>query len=222
MTLKKALDALRSAFADFEEAARSDDKTPLKNALALGEAKDSFATTIESPSILIFTDINRFKAVNSQHGYIAGDAAIRQIGELFDERVVKRNWGHAFRISGDEFIILLHSEFLDNFRELANTFSICKVKFDNKIFEVSLSFGYAISENGVEFEVLRERAELACKKAKVVGDGSCLGWAEELSRTEFESFRKTCGACDTIIFCEVPRTSEINELASCPVCGNPL
>lgn len=222
MTLKKSLEALRTAFANFEEAARSDDKTPLKNALALSEASDLFATTDENPSILIFTDINRFKAVNSRHGYIAGDAAIRQIGELLDEGIVKANWGQAFRISGDEFIILLHSQFLDRFRELAKAFSSCKVKFDNIVFEVSLSFGYATSEQGVEFEILRERAELACKKAKIVGDGECLGWTEKFSRTAFASFRSTCVECDALIFCEVPIANKINNLALCPACGNKL
>jgi len=222
LTLKEALDALRIAFADFERAARSDDKTPLQNALALGEAKDAFATTDNSPSILVFADINRFKAVNNQYGYIAGDAAIGQVGLLIDEGVVKPDWGQAFRLSGDEFVVLLRKEFLSDFQQLTRDFSSCGVKFDNEVFIVSLSFGYALSEDGIEFEVLRERAELACKRAKTLGDGLCLGWTEDLGRSHFDSFRITCGTCSALISCEVPVAQKVENLGTCPACGSKL
>ena len=116
MTFKKALDDLRVAFGNFELAARSDDKTPLQNALALSEAKDSFATSDDSPSILIFADINNFKAFNTRHGYTGGDAAIGEVGRLIQVTIVERGWGQAFRLSGDEFVVLLRSEFLERLR----------------------------------------------------------------------------------------------------------
>lgn len=87
MNLKEALDALKIAFANFEKAARSDDKTSLQNALALSEAKDAFATADDTPTIVVFADINRFKAINTEYGYAAGDAAISQIGLLIYENI---------------------------------------------------------------------------------------------------------------------------------------
>lgn len=113
MILKDALDALRIAFADVEQAARSDDKTPLQNALALSEAKETFASTEDKPNIVVFADANRFKSINTVYGQAGGDAAINQIGILIQELCVQNCEAQAFRQSGDEFVILLHNKFLD-------------------------------------------------------------------------------------------------------------
>ena len=42
MNLKDALDVLKTALDNVEQAARADDKTPLQNALALNESKSFF------------------------------------------------------------------------------------------------------------------------------------------------------------------------------------
>ncbi len=222
MTLKESLDELKIAFANFEVAARSDDKTPLQNALSLNEAKDNFAIVDESPRIIVFGDINRFKSVNTAHGYAAGDAAISHVGRLIHEKVVARELGQAYRPSGDEFIILLQSKYLDDFLSLTHLFSNCEVRFDTKVFYVGVSFGYAVSNEGIEFEIIKSKAELACKKAKTKGDGTCLEWTAELEQTSLKSLRHTCEKCESIIACEVPETLESNKLKNCPVCGNQL
>lgn len=222
MTLKEGLDALKVAFANFETAARSDDKTPLQNALSLNEAKDNFAIVDESPTIIVFGDINRFKSVNTAHGYAAGDAAISHVGRLIHEYILERGLGQAYRPSGDEFIILLQARCLLEFLSFAPLFSNCEVRFDDKVFSIGMSFGYAVSVEGIEFEITKSRAELACKKAKTKGDVMCLEWTEELEQSSLQSLRHTCKKCETIIACEVPEKLELNNLKICPACGNTL
>lgn len=226
MILKDALDALHIAFANFEQAARSDDKTPLQNALALGESKETFAATKDSPHVVVFADINRFKAINTEYGYAAGDAAINQVGILIQEFFVANCQAQAFRQSGDEFVILLQSKFLDRFRAAAKSFTSCQVLFDEKSFSVGVSFGYAVSDETLGFEMIKARAEIACKKAKIEGSGSCFEWTEEIEQTAFESLRDNCPNCGTINTCDVPREMiikmDLKKLRSCAVCGTSL
>jgi len=217
--LKDALDALRIAFANFEQAARSDDKTPLQNALALSEAKETFAATEDKPNIVVFADADRFKAINTAHGQPGGDAAINQIGILIQEFFVKDCQAQAFRPSGDEFVILLHSKFLDTFKAATKSFAACQVQFDEKSFSVGVSFGYAVSDGNLEFEKVMSRAEAACKKAKMEGSGTCLEWTEEIEQTVFKGLRETCPDCGTINDCDVPQEMNLRELNSCAACG---
>jgi GGDEF domain-containing protein len=89
MNLKESLDllnlasnSLATALESIHKAAHLDDKTTLQNALALDEAKDIFAISSESANVVVFADINDFKSINTQYGYVAGDTAIRRVGEL--------------------------------------------------------------------------------------------------------------------------------------------
>ncbi len=222
MTLKEALDALKIAFNNFENAARADDKTPLRNALALNEAKETFSATDESMGIIIFADINRFKSINTSYGYAAGDAAISRVGILIERLFVIDCEAQAFRQSGDEFVILLQSRFLKKFKSAAKTFSSCNVQFEGNTFSVGVSFGFASGNESSEFETVKSNAEMACKKAKAKGDGVCLEWTDEMEQTALESLRETCANCGTINACEVPKTMNLVKLMICSACGNKL
>lgn len=222
MTLKAALDALIKAFADLETAARSDDKTPLQNTLALSEAKDTFATTTDSPNVVVFADINDLKFLNGQHGQSGGDAAISQVGIKLHELFVETLNAKAFRQGGDEFIILLHEKSLGDFREAVGFFKACLVQTGEKDFSVGVSFGYAINEGEVDFETLRERAETACKQAKKQGDGICVEWTEEIARTAIQSLRINCATCGAVTSCYVPQAMNLSSVRFCSACGENL
>ena len=58
MTLKEALDAFGIALENLNLAARSDEKTPLQNALALSEVEEDFAVSEESEDVIVFADIS--------------------------------------------------------------------------------------------------------------------------------------------------------------------
>lgn len=219
MILKDALDALRIAFADFEQAARSDDKTPLQNALALSEAKETFAASENSPNVVIFADANNLKVINTAHGQQGGDAAINQIGILIQELCVEKCRAQAFRPSGDEFVILLHTEFLETFKTVAESFANCQVQLQGRSFSVGVSFGIAVSDGSLEFEKVISRAEAACKKAKFQGSETYFEWTEEIEQTVFKGLRETCHNCRTINDCDVPQEMKLGRLNSCAACG---
>lgn len=227
MSLKDALDILRktldvdvlkAVLDNVEQEARADDKTPLQNALALSEAKSFFALGDESPNVIVFADINDFKTINEQYGSDIGDAAINQVGVKIQELFVEKLNARAFRQSGDEFVILLQSKFLEEFKEAANYFASCSVKIAEKSFDVKMSFGYIISDGTLEFEKLRANAETACKQAKPLGGGVCLEWTEEIEKRSFVKIRRTCRSCGTIVNCEVPKEKKLKTFRSCPIC----
>lgn len=218
MILKDALDVLKTALENVEQAARADDKTPLQNALALNESKSFFALGDESPNVIIFADIDDFKTVNEQYGSAIGDAAINQVGVKIQELFVENLKALGFRQSGDEFVILIQDKLINEFKEAANYFSSCPVRIADKSFNVKMSFGYVISNETLDFETLRSRAETACKQVKSLGGGVCLEWTATVEQTAFEKIRRTCRNCKTIINCEVPKEKRIKIFRSCPIC----
>lgn len=119
-------------------------------------------------------------------------------------------------------MILLQSEFLDDVKSLTPIFENCEVRFDDRTFSVGVSFGFSTSTNELEFEIISARAEIACKKAKTLGDGILVEWTEELDQTALQSFRVTCPTCETINSCEVPSRLELERLTKCAACGRHL
>ncbi len=131
----------------------------------------------------------------------------------------------AFRISGDEFILLFNRNYLNQFKSQTTSFEKCAVSFvepktdKEKIFTVRVSFGIAFYNAGDDFQVLRNRAEMACKKAKTSTEQRFFVWTAELERSQTKEFRETCQKCETIIRCDVPDgKKEITKILRCPVC----
>ena len=58
------------------------------------------------PSTLLVMDVDHFKRVNDDFGHAAGDDVLRGVGELLRKRL--RASDIAFRLGGEEFLILLH------------------------------------------------------------------------------------------------------------------
>jgi diguanylate cyclase (GGDEF)-like protein len=184
--LKDALDVLKTALENVEQAARADDKTPLQNALALNESKSFFALGDESPNIIIFADIDDFKTVNEQYGSAIGDAAINQVGVKIQELFVEKLKALGFRQSGDEFVLLIQEKFINEFKEAASYFGSCPVQVADKSFNVKMSFGYITSDGTLDFETLRSNAETACKQAKSLGGGFCLEWTAAIEQNNYK------------------------------------
>jgi hypothetical protein len=70
---------------------------------------------------------------------------------------------------------------------------------------------------------LRDRAEVACKKAKNEGGGKYIEWIPELERNILEPIRRNCYDCNIIIKCDVPADKkEVMKIKLCPICGTAL
>jgi diguanylate cyclase (GGDEF)-like protein len=96
--------AIRLASIDHRRAAVVDGLTGLRNRTALAERtvelEEQTAETGE-PVALVVLDVDRFKLVNDLYGHQAGDRVLTQLARLLDGR------GDAFRLGGDEFIVVL-------------------------------------------------------------------------------------------------------------------
>jgi len=102
------VDRLRTQFWDVHQRARRDPLTDLPNRRAMEEFLDaeiSRATRFTRPLVVAMLDCDGFKQLNDESGHLAGDAALRQIGELLKREV--RGYDGVFRLGGDEFVIVL-------------------------------------------------------------------------------------------------------------------
>ncbi|MBV8543889.1 MAG: sensor domain-containing diguanylate cyclase [Acidobacteria bacterium] len=110
-TLQNALDAKRA-----HELAKKDDLTGLYNdrwfnvrlTETLSDARKS-----GNEAVLIFMDLDRFKAINDGHGHLAGSQVLREIGFLL-KRIVQQGDATVARYGGDEFVIVLPNTKLDD------------------------------------------------------------------------------------------------------------
>jgi diguanylate cyclase (GGDEF)-like protein len=91
------------------------------------------------------TDLNHFKPVNDTYGHEMGDEVLKEIGKRLGRLPSDYR---AFRMGGDEFLIILNGisdiseaeNAADSIRKLFNT----PIIFDNYIFNLSASIGVAI------------------------------------------------------------------------------
>jgi diguanylate cyclase (GGDEF)-like protein len=98
-------------FARFEETLKSAHQDFLTGLLSRGAFQNLFEQELsrakrhERNTTLIFFDLDNFKNINDEHGHLAGDEALKQIGHILSHR--KRKEDIACRFGGDEFVVLL-------------------------------------------------------------------------------------------------------------------
>lgn len=88
--------------------ATHDGLTGVHNRLALMEAlaRDAAqARRSNTPLAVLMVDIDHFKAVNDQHGHLAGDAVLRDVAQRIGQRL--RHADLLARYGGEEFVALL-------------------------------------------------------------------------------------------------------------------
>src|SRR4051794_7586154 len=91
-----------------EELARMDALTGLPNRRAFEEAlptEMSRARRLGAPLCLVVADLNQFKAINDDHGHLAGDECLRAAATALRDEM--RQHDACFRWGGDEFALLL-------------------------------------------------------------------------------------------------------------------
>jgi diguanylate cyclase (GGDEF)-like protein len=103
--LRRHVDGLLGAL---RSTARTDSLTGMLNRRGFEERFDleiERAARTAEPFALVLGDIDHFKALNDEHGHIAGDEALAAIGEAL--RAECRTIDTAARIGGEEFALLL-------------------------------------------------------------------------------------------------------------------
>lgn len=96
--------------AELAERALVDPLTGLGNRAAFEAAvADAVDRAIKAGTSLsvLYCDLDRFKAINDQHGHAVGDAVMSEVANRL--RTTLRHDDRAFRIGGDEFVVLVQS-----------------------------------------------------------------------------------------------------------------
>ena len=120
----------------------------------------------------LFIDLDRFKSINDTYGHEAGDAVLKEVGA----RLLQQNTDQtkAFRLSGDEFVVVISEPLPDDLvqwaqgihNDLVATVFICH---DQRV-QVELSAGISIyPDHGQDALSLLRSSDHAMYEAKVSG-----------------------------------------------------
>lgn len=118
--LRAEVAALTARAEAAEAAAEHDVLTPLLNRRGFVAAMTrtmAYCTRYKAPAVLLYLDLDGFKAVNDTLGHAAGDAALVRVAELLLENV--RATDAVGRLGGDEFAVLLLNADMEAGREKA-------------------------------------------------------------------------------------------------------
>jgi len=150
-----------------------DQLTGMLNRKALRARVDELAQQSEvtgEPIGVIVGDLDRFKRINDTHGHAAGDAVLKDVAYLLRKQL--RAFDLAYRIGGEEFLIVLPGSDLKRSAELAER--LRHAVSTNKVgggAPVTMSFGVGASGRGETFgyEAVFAMADAALYRAKRTG-----------------------------------------------------
>jgi diguanylate cyclase (GGDEF)-like protein len=125
------------------------------------------------PLALILLDIDRFKAINDEHGHLAGDVTLRELAARI-RRAVRKDELFA-RYGGEEFALLLPEADREEALRAAERFRLLvgsePFEHEGRSFPVTVSLGVAVAEPGSPLTTagLIERADAMLYQAKREG-----------------------------------------------------
>lgn len=125
----------------------SDDLTGLYNKRQMLKDVEHFVRN-HIPWGMMMIDANNFKKINDEFGHSEGDKAIRVIANIL-EGIVDRNDSKAYRFGGDEFVIILSREKVDDAESIMMMIEYRLEKINEQEifpFALSVSYGYETFE----------------------------------------------------------------------------
>jgi diguanylate cyclase (GGDEF)-like protein len=147
--LRREVEQAKSKLEDMARTADQDMLLPILNRRAFVREITrftAFAERYNTPSSLVYFDLNGFKAVNDAHGHAAGDAVLRQVSDLILSQI--RESDVFARLGGDEFGVILAYVTADQAARkamsLAHMLRENPPLLDNRA--VALSFSYGVHE----------------------------------------------------------------------------
>lgn len=167
MTIKRQRDSARFEADMLERLSERDALTGLLNRRAIEQNFERFRA--EGYRTLAVLDLDHFKAINDVHGHVVGDAVLKAVAEALqaDPQV------HAFRLGGEEFVLLVRGEDAQLHAErrrqaipavVANT-----VPGLGRPVTASMGMTDALPNADMEFAKLYEQADRLLYNAKLAG-----------------------------------------------------
>ncbi|MBW8328872.1 MAG: diguanylate cyclase [Thiobacillus sp.] len=121
--------------------------------------------------VLLYIDLDKFKAVNDSCGHLAGDELLRQLANIFTRHV--RSGDLAARLGGDEFCIGLANCDMGKARQIAEAIrdDVAQYRFcwEDRVFQVGASVGLVQLEPTMDVPAVLRAADAACYQAKERG-----------------------------------------------------
>jgi len=126
----------------------------------------------KSSLAFLMIDADHFKAVNDQHGHLAGDQVLKEISNIIQENV--REIDIVGRFGGEEFCVVLSDTDMEGARLVAERIRKSAekrlIKAYDSALRVTLSIGLAIyPSDGKLLEELMDKADWALYRAKSQG-----------------------------------------------------
>jgi diguanylate cyclase (GGDEF)-like protein/PAS domain S-box-containing protein len=121
---------------------------------------------------LCFIDLNRFKAVNDEHGHGTGDRLLSELSRFMQGQL--RKGDVLGRLGGDEFGLILPAcsgrEAVQVARSIQRTIASFRFEHGNTSFSIAASIGVTdICDAGLLMQELIDAADMACYAAKQSG-----------------------------------------------------
>jgi diguanylate cyclase (GGDEF)-like protein len=173
LTLGLSLVMFRGAEVELQRLVHRDPLTGLFNRRSLFEHAAREAARCEryaAPLALVMVDIDHFKAVNDSHGHAAGDDVICEAAARIARTL--RDTDAAFRLGGEEFLVLLPSSDIEAAIAVAERLraEIAREPMDAVGRCVTASLGVTELARGQEdWEAAMRRADAALYRAKAAG-----------------------------------------------------
>jgi diguanylate cyclase (GGDEF)-like protein len=150
-----------------------DQLTGMLNRKALNTRAQELAEVSQltgEPVGMIVADVDHFKDVNDTYGHTVGDAVLSEIAYLL--RAQLRAFDLAYRLGGEEFLILLPGAELDTTVDIAEQLrdAVRQHEMSGSV-SVTMSFGVEASPRGAPFvyDAVFARADAALYRAKRAG-----------------------------------------------------
>jgi diguanylate cyclase (GGDEF)-like protein len=166
-----------------------DQLTGMLNRKALGarvhELAQQSEITGETVGVIV-ADLDHFKSVNDTHGHTVGDAVLKEVAYLLRKQL--RAFDLAYRLGGEEFLILVPGSDLDHAAELAECLREgVSAETVGGGLTVTMSVGVACSPQSGRFDYAEvfARADAALYRAKDLGrDRVCVDGRAEADALE--------------------------------------
>jgi diguanylate cyclase (GGDEF)-like protein len=167
MTIKRQRDSARLEADMLERLSESDALTGLLNRRAMEQNFEKYRA--DGYRALAVLDLDHFKAVNDVHGHTIGDAVLKAVAEALraDPQV------HAFRLGGEEFVLLLGGEDVaaqaERRRQAIPGIVAKTVPGLGRAVTASMGIAEAAPDAGMGLSELYERADKLLYEAKLAG-----------------------------------------------------
>jgi diguanylate cyclase (GGDEF)-like protein len=122
------------------------------------------------PIGLIIGDLDHFKQINDTHGHSVGDAVLKEVAYLMRKQL--RAFDLAYRLGGEEFLILLPGSDLAHAEDLAERLR-ARVGVENVAGGIGVTMSFGVSASGpdepFDYTTVFARADAALYRAKSDG-----------------------------------------------------